>query len=320
MISRRHFMQTSAAATAATLSLGAQEAVPNAAMPKARADSMILLWMAGGMAQPETFAPKRYTEFSPGLESKRVLSTFPSIPTSVDGVHLSQGLERIAKVLRFASTHTDTEAQEVSLANYISRMKPEQEQIYYVTAETFAAAKNLPHLEVFRKKGVEVLLMHDRVDEWVSQQLVEFEDKTLQSVAKGRVELGKLEDEAEKKEQEKEERESKPLLERIKKSLGESVKEVRVTMRLTDSPACLVSDSHGLGTNLERILKAAGQAVPDSKPILEINAAHPIVKRHNNETDDTRFADWSRILFDLATLAEGGSSMIQRASSSGSTS
>ena len=184
--------------------------------------------------------------------------------------------ERIAKVLRFASTHTDTEAQEVSLADYVSRMKPEQEKIYYVTAETFAAAKNSPHLEVFRKKGVEVLLMYDRVDEWVTQHLMEFEGKKLQSVAKGRLELGKLEDEAEKKAQEKEESESKPLLERIKKSLGESVKDVRVTLRLTDSPACLVADEHDMGAHYERLLKASGQNVPASKPILEINPQHPL--------------------------------------------
>ena len=214
--------------------------------------------------------------------------------------------ERIAKVLRFASTHTDTEAQEVSLADYVSRMKPEQEKIYYVTAETFAAAKNSPHLEVFRKKGVEVLLMYDRVDEWVTQHLMEFEGKKLQSVAKGRLELGKLEDEAEKKAQEKEESESKPLLERIKKSLGESVKDVRVTLRLTDSPACLVADEHDMGAHYERLLKASGQNVPASKPILEINPQHPLVLRLKYEPDDARFTDLAKVLFDQSLLAEGG--------------
>jgi molecular chaperone HtpG len=214
--------------------------------------------------------------------------------------------ERIAKVLRFASTHTDTEAQEVSLADYISRMKPEQEKIYYVTAETFAAAKNSPHLEVFRKKGVEVLLMYDRVDEWVTQHLMEFEDKKLQSVAKGRLELGKLEDEAEKKAQEKEESESKPLLERIKKSLGESVKDVRVTLRLTDSPACLVMDEHDMGAHYQRLLKASGQNVPTSKPILEINPQHPLVLRLKDEADEARFTDLAKVLFDQSMLAEGG--------------
>jgi molecular chaperone HtpG len=214
--------------------------------------------------------------------------------------------ERIAKVLRFASTHTDTEAQEVSLVDYISRMKPEQEKIYYVTAETFAAAKNSPHLEVFRKKGVEVLLMYDRVDEWVTQHLMEFEDKKLQSVAKGRLELGKLEDEAEKKAQEKEESESKPLLERIKKSLGESVKDVRVTLRLTDSPACLVMDEHDMGAHYQRLLKASGQNVPASKPILEINPQHPLVLRLKDEADEARFTDLAKVLFDQSMLAEGG--------------
>jgi len=214
--------------------------------------------------------------------------------------------ERVAKVLRFASTHADTEAQEVSLADYLSRMKPEQEKIYYVTAETFAAAKNSPHLEVFRKKGVEVLLMYDRVDEWVTQHLMEFEGKKLQSVAKGRLELGKLEDEAEKKAQELEESESKPLLERIKTSLGESVKDVRVTLRLTDSPACLVADEHDMGAHYERLLKAAGQNVPASKPILEINPQHPLVLRLKSEVDEARFADLAKVLFDQSLLAEGG--------------
>ena len=214
--------------------------------------------------------------------------------------------ERIAKVLRFASTHTDTEAQEVALADYVSRMKPEQEKIYYVTAETFAAAKNSPHLEVFRKKGVEVLLMYDRVDEWMTQHLMEFEDKKLQSVAKGRLELGKLEDQAEKEAQEKEESESKPLLERIKKSLGESVKDVRVTLRLTESPACLVMDEHDMGANFQRLLKASGQNVPASKPILEINPQHPLVLRLRAEADDGRFSDLAKVLFDQSMLAEGG--------------
>jgi molecular chaperone HtpG len=214
--------------------------------------------------------------------------------------------ERIAKILRFASTHTDTDTQHVSLADYIARMKPEQEKIYFVTAETFAAAKNSPHLEVFRKKGVEVLLMADRIDEWVMQHFTEFEGKQLQSVAKGRLELGKLEDEEEKKAQEKEEGESKPLLARIGKSLGDTVKDVRVTLRLTDSPACLVADDHDIGANLQRMLKAAGQNVPDSKPILEINPHHPLVLRLKDEADETRFSDLAKVLFDQSLLAEGG--------------
>ena len=214
--------------------------------------------------------------------------------------------ERIAKILRFASTHTDTDTQDVSLADYITRMKPEQEKIYFVTAETFAAAKNSPHLEVFRKKGVEVLLMADRVDEWVMQHFTEFEGKPLQSVAKGRLELGKLEDEEEKRAQEKEEGESKPLLERIRKALGDTVKDVRVTLRLTDSPACLVADEHDMGANLQRMLKAAGQNVPASKPILEINPHHPLVLRLKDEADETRFGDLAKVLFDQSLLAEGG--------------
>jgi molecular chaperone HtpG len=214
--------------------------------------------------------------------------------------------ERIAKILRFSSTHSDTDAQEVSLADYVARMKPEQEKIYFVTAETFAAARNSPHLEVFRKKGVEVLLMHERVDEWVSQHLTEFEGKPLQSVAKGRLELGKLEDEAEKKAQEKEENESKPLLERIRKALGETVKDVRVTLRLTDSPACLVADEHDLGANFQRLLKSAGQNIPAAKPILEINPHHPLVARLKDESDEARFGDLAKILFDQSLLAEGG--------------
>ena len=214
--------------------------------------------------------------------------------------------ERIAKIMRFASTHTDTDAQDVSLADYIARMKPEQEKIYFVTAETFASAKNSPHLEVFRKKGVEVLLMADRLDEWVMQHLTEFEGKAMQSVAKGRLELGKLEDEAEKKAQEKEESDSKPLLERIKKALGEGVKEVRVTLRLTDSPACLVADEHDMGANFQRMLKAAGQNMPAAKPILEINPHHALVQRLKDEADEDRFADLAKVLFDQSLLAEGG--------------
>ena len=214
--------------------------------------------------------------------------------------------ERIAKLLRFASTLTDSEAQEVTFADYISRMKEGQDKIYYVTADTFAAAKNSPHLEVFRKKGIEVLLLAERIDEWMVGSLHEFEGKSLQSVAKGELDLGKLADEAEKKEQEKESGEHKDFVEKIQKALGERVKEVRVTLRLTDSPACLVADQHELGANLERLLKAAGQKVPSTKPILEINPRHPLVQRLKYETDEQRFGDWSHVLFDQALLSEGG--------------
>jgi len=212
--------------------------------------------------------------------------------------------EKIAGLLRFASTHADTEEQSVSFADYLARTKPGQEKIYYVTAESFLAAKNSPHLEVFRKKGIEVLLLADRVDEWLVSNLTEFEGKPLASVARGDLDLGKLEDEAEKKEQEKQAGEYKELTEKIKGALGERVKEVRVTLRLTASPACLVSDQYDLGGNLARILKAAGQKVPASKPIMEINPGHPLVQRLKYE--ETHFADWSQVLFDQALLAEGG--------------
>ena len=211
---------------------------------------------------------------------------------------------RIGKLLRFASTHNDTPEETVSLADYVSRMKEGQDKIYFVTAETFTAAKNSPHLEIFRKKGIEVLLLSDRVDEWVTGHLTEFEGKTLQSVAKGGLDLGTLEDEAEKKEAEQAADEYKELIEKIKTSLGEKVKDVRVTHRLTDSPSCVVADEHDLGGNLARILKAAGQKAPEMKPILEINPKHPAVQRLKYE--ETHFADWAHLLLEQATLAEGG--------------
>ena len=214
--------------------------------------------------------------------------------------------ERIAKLLRFSTTHTDSTDQTVSLADYVSRMKEGQDKIYYITADSFAAAKNSPHLEIFRKKGIEVLLLHERVDEWLSSNLNEFDGKSLQSVAKGDLDLGKLADETEKKEQEQQAGEFKELTDKIQKVLGERVKEVRVTHRLTASPACLVSDQYGMSMNLERLLKAAGQNVPTAKPILEINPTHPIVQGLKYEADETRFADWSHILFDQSLLAEGG--------------
>ena len=213
---------------------------------------------------------------------------------------------RIAKLLRFASTHEVSEEQTVSLTDYVKRMKDGQDKIYYITADSFAAAGSSPHLEIFRKKGVEVLLMYDRVDEWAMAHFTEFEGKELQSVAKGDLDLGKLQDEAEKKEQEKEAGEFKELTEKIGKTLGDKVKEVRITYRLTASPACLVSDPSGMSMNLERLLKAAGQKVPGSKPILEVNPQHPLVQGLKHESDEKRFEDWSHILFDQAVLAEGG--------------
>lgn len=214
--------------------------------------------------------------------------------------------ERIAKLLRFATTNRDTEEETASLADYVGRMKEGQEKIYYVTADSFAAAKNSPHLEIFRKKGVEVILLHDRVDEWLASHLTEFEGKPLQSVAKGELDLGKLEDEAEKQQQEKDAGDFKELVGKIQDALGDKVKEVRVTHRLTGSPACLVADKHDMGAHLERLLKAAGQNVPHSKPVLEINPQHPILQRLKAEAAGERFGDWSHILFDQALLAEGG--------------
>mgnify|MGYP000146118660 FL=1 len=192
----------------------------------------------------------------------------------------------------------------VSLADYIGRMKEGQDKIYYVTADSFNAARNSPHLEIFRKKGIEVLLLSDRVDEWVVGNLTEFDGKQLASVAKGGLDLGSLEDEADKAAVEKETGELKDLLDKMKSSLGDKVKEVRVTHRLTDSPACLVADEHDMGMNLARLMKAAGQNMPISKPILEINPTHPVVLRLKYE--DKQFEDWAAVLFDQALLAEGG--------------
>ncbi|PXX40367.1 molecular chaperone HtpG [Undibacterium pigrum] len=212
--------------------------------------------------------------------------------------------ERIAKLLRFASTHNDSDAQNVSLADYLSRAKEGQDKIYYVTAESYATAKNSPHLEIFRKKGVEVLLLTDRVDEWMLSFLNDFEGKELASVAKGGLDLGELEDEAEKKQHEETQTEFKDLVEKMKAALTDKAKDVRVTFRLTDSPACLVADEHDLSGNLARMLKAAGQSAPESKPILEVNPDHPLVQKLKYEVN--KFDDWSHILFDQALLAEGG--------------
>ncbi|MFP5393366.1 MAG: molecular chaperone HtpG [Gammaproteobacteria bacterium] len=215
--------------------------------------------------------------------------------------------DRIAKLLRFASTQNDSPEQNVALADYVGRMKEGQDKIYYVTAESYQAAKNSPHLEIFRKKGVEVLLLTDRVDEWMLSFLTEFDGKELVSVAKGGLDLGKLEDEAEKKQHEETESAYKELVENMKKVLGEKAKDVRVTFRLTDSPACLVADEHELSGNLLRMLKAAGQNAPETKPILEINPNHPLVTRLKYENaESSQFGDWSHILFDQALLAEGG--------------
>ena len=214
--------------------------------------------------------------------------------------------ERIAKLLRFATTKSEGPDQTVSLADYIGRMKDGQAAIYYITADSYAAARNSPHLEVFLKLGVEVLLMTDRVDEWVLSSLHEFEGKPLTSVASGDLDLKALGQEPERPADAEPPAEYKDLLTRIKDVLGDRAAAVRLTERLTDSPACLVSDKHGMSLHLERLLKEAGQPVPASKPVLEINPHHPVVDRLTRESDPALFADWSQILFDQAVLAEGG--------------
>jgi molecular chaperone HtpG len=214
--------------------------------------------------------------------------------------------EALAKLLRFATTESGSAEQTVSLETYVERMKEKQEKIYYITAESYAAAKNSPHLEVFNKKGIEVLLLTDRVDEWLVNSLTEFDGKQLQSVAKGDLDLGDLEDEADKKAQEETNKDFEDVVERVKKTLDDKVKDVRITHRLTDSPACLVADDYDMSQNLERMLKAAGQEVAGSKPILELNPEHPMIVKMKAESDETRFADWTSIVFDQALLAEGG--------------
>ena len=212
--------------------------------------------------------------------------------------------ERIAGLLRFASTRGDTAEELVSLGDYVGRMKSGQQGVYYVTAETFNAARNSPHLEVFRSKGIEVLLLSDRVDEWVVGHLTEFEGRPLVSVAKGGLDLGALEDAAERDEDRHEADQFKPFVDRLKASLGERVKDVRVTRRLTESPACLVADERDMSANLARMLRTAGQPGPAWKPILEVNPRHPVVARMRDQ--ERSFDDWASVLFDQALLAEGG--------------
>ena len=212
--------------------------------------------------------------------------------------------QRIAKLLRFASTHAGEATQNVSLADYVGRMKEGQESIYYVTAESFAAAANSPHLEIFRKKGIEVLLLSERVDEWMLSYLRDFEGKQLVSVAKGGLDLDKLADEEEKKHQAEVAESFKPLVERLQASLSEKVKEVRVTVRLVDSPACVVVDANELSPQLRRMLQAAGQPVPETKPILEINPEHALFQRVQAASDED-FGQWAQLLLEQSMLAEG---------------
>ena len=271
----------------------------------------------------ETLQQSRDVQSIKTASAKRVLGLLDELATkepekyatfwATFGRVLKEGLaedaanrERIAPLLRFASTHDGSEAQTVSLADYSARMRGGQEAIYYITADSFAAARNSPHLEIFRKRGVEVLLMYDRIDEWVVSSVTEFEGKPLHSVAKGDLDLGKLGGDLPNDESATAGGDESPLLERMQAALKDRASAVRTTERLTESPACLVSEQYGLSMNLERILKAAGQNVPASRPVLEINAGHPIVKRLKSEADDARFGDWSHILFDQALLAEGG--------------
>lgn len=212
--------------------------------------------------------------------------------------------ERIAKLLRFASTHNESDVQDVSLADYVSRMKEGQDKIYYVTAESYNAAKSSPHLEIFRKKGIEVLLLWDRVDEWMLSHLREFDGKQLSSVAKGGLDLEALADEEEKKKQSEVADAYKPLVERLNKALTEKVKEVRVTLRLVDSPACVVVDENEMSPHLQRLLQSAGQQAPTVLPILEINPDHSLIKRIESATDE-QFDDWAALLLDQALLADG---------------
>ena len=213
--------------------------------------------------------------------------------------------EKVADLLLFASTHNSSSAQDQGLSDYVSRMKPEQDKIYYVVADTPNAARNSPHLEIFKKKGIEVLLLSDRIDEWLMGHLTEFDGKKFQDIARGSLDLGKLEDEAEKEEQSKVEKKFESLTTRIKEQLSASVKEVRVTHRLTDSPACIVVDDDDMGEQMRRIMEAAGQAVPETKPIFELNPEHPLIAKLDQEQDEERFADLVSLIFDQASLAEG---------------
>ena len=214
--------------------------------------------------------------------------------------------EAVAKLLRFSSTDTDSSDQTVSLPSYVSRMKEGQKKIYFVSAENFETAKNSPHLEVFRKKGIEVLILSDRIDEWLVMHLTEFDGKQLQSVTRGELELGDLDTEEEKKALEQASTTLKPFIERVKQCLTDEVADVRVTDRLTESPACIVGGEDEMGSQIAKMMQAAGQAVPATKPILEINPDHEIILKLQDETDEQRFADWVAVLFGQALLAERG--------------
>jgi molecular chaperone HtpG len=251
-----------------------------------------ILGLLEQMARDE---PEKYAEF--WTQYGRVMKEGPAEDYS--------NRERIAKLLRFASTHSDTDEQNVTLEDYVGRMQEGQEKIYYITADSFAAARHSPHLEVFRKKGIEVLLLHDRVDEWMVSHLTEFDGKQLVSVAKGDLDLGTLQDKNEEEAAKKVEDEYKDFVKRMQDVLGEDVKEVRVSHRLTDSPSCLVLATHEMPIHLQQVMKQAGHELPDSKPILEINPDHTLVERMKHEQDEARFAQWTHLLFEQAMLSEG---------------
>jgi molecular chaperone HtpG len=214
--------------------------------------------------------------------------------------------EKIGGLLRFATTKSEGDGQTVSLDDYIERMVEKQEKIYYITADTLAAARNSPHLEVFKKKDIEVLLLTDRVDEWLVSHFTDYKGKHLQSVAKGELDLGELEDQEDKEKIEKAAEEHKHLIERVKTALGDAVTEVRVSSRLTDSPACLVVGDYDMSQNLARVLKQLGQDAPMPTPIIEINLEHPLLARMDKESDEDKFGELARLVFDQALLAEGG--------------
>ena len=214
--------------------------------------------------------------------------------------------EKIAGLLRFSTTNNDSEVQHVSLDEYIARMKPEQDKIYYITADSHAAAKSSPHLEIFRDKGIEVLLLSDRVDEWLMSHLNEYQEKSFASIAKGELDLGEINGEEDKEAQKKKEKEAEKLVERIGKVLQDKVEAVRVSLRLTTSPACIVLNEHDMALYMQHLMKQAGHELPTTKPVLEINPAHTLVRRMEDEQAEDRFEDWATILLDQAILAEGG--------------
>jgi len=255
------------------------------------AASKKVLGMIEGLAKGEDYG-RFWTEF--GRTLKEGVIDDPANSATLSGL------------LRFASTHNDDDEQHVSLADYAGRMQPGQQAIYYVIADNPATARRSPHLEIFRKKGIEVLLLTDPIDEWLVTHLNEYEGKSLKSVSKGDLDLGELEADEDKSKAKKAHKEHRQLLQRISDTLKEQVKEVRISHRLTDSPACLVAGEHELGAHMERLLRASGQPVEVGKPILEINPEHPLVLRLEQEQDEARFSDWARILFDQSLLSEGG--------------